>query len=391
MANFSLPTGEDLTTLYITDAEIIERYVGNQLWSWGFNTYGNMGDNTVVAKSSPVQTIAASLNWKQVSVGQYTTSAIKTDGTLWTWGLCQNGAAGNNINGTNYSSPVQTVAAGTNWKQVSAGLQGTAAIKTDGTLWTWGQNAVYGMLGDNTVANKSSPVQTAAGGNNWKQVAAGNTMAAIKTDGTLWTWGYSTGIGDNTATNRSSPVQTIAAGTNWKQVSVTRNTTTTHIGAVKTDGTLWMWGYNQFGQVGDSSVTTRSSPVQVTGGGTNWNSVSCGDSISAAIKSDGSLWTWGANVTYGALGDNTVNNASSPVQTVASGYNWKQVATGSFNMYAIKTDGSLWAWGYNTNGKLGNNSTTTLSSPVQIAGGGTNWKQVSGAFDFGAATTFTQS
>ena len=155
-----------------------------------------------------------------MSGGGSHTAAIKTDGTLWTWGLGTNGQLGDNT-ATTKSTPVTTFAGGTNWKQVSGGVNHTAAIKTDGTLWTWGINT-YGSLGDNTIINRSTPVTTFAGGTNWKQVIAGSAhCAAIKTDGTLWTWGGGTSgqLGDNTIVNRSTPVTTFAGGTNWKQVS----------------------------------------------------------------------------------------------------------------------------------------------------------------------------
>jgi alpha-tubulin suppressor-like RCC1 family protein len=200
---------------------------------------------------------------------------------LWCWGYGGLGGLGDNSI-TNRSSPVQTVAFGTNWMQVSVGSNYTTCIKTDGTLWTWGSNATYGQLGDNTVAPKSSPVQTVAFGTNWKQVSAGNgTTTCIKTDGTLWCWGYGgTGLlGDNTNANKSSPVQTVTGGNNWKQVSCFNYTT-----AIKTDGTLWCWGGNSDGGLGDNTTTTRSSPVQTIMYGTNWNQVSGGFYQAAAIQ-----------------------------------------------------------------------------------------------------------
>ena len=140
------------------------------LWRWGANPNGEIGDNTIDKKSSPVQTISGGTNWKQVSVGNHVVSAIKTDGTLWIWGSNYIGELGDNTL-AHKSSPVQTVAGGTNWKQVSCGLGGTsnvhvAAIKTDGTLWTWGANA-SNALGDGGNIPKSSAVQTIAGGTNW--------------------------------------------------------------------------------------------------------------------------------------------------------------------------------------------------------------------------------
>jgi alpha-tubulin suppressor-like RCC1 family protein len=372
-------TGVDIARPLVDKSYLIDRYPELAdtfrfagLWLWGQNTNGQLGDNTTVAKSSPVQTISAGTNWKLVGCGQYQTAAIKTDGTLWTWGQNTNGQLGDNTI-VNKSSPVQTIAGGTNWKLVGCGQFHIAAIKTDGTLWTWGQNN-FGQLGDNTTVAKSSPVQTIAGGTNWKQVGCGlYHTAAIKTDGTLWTWGFNIygQLGDNTTVAKSSPVQTIAGGTNWKLVGCGIG----HTAAIKTDGTLWLWGQNGYGQLGDITIVNKSSPVQTIAGGTNWKQVGCGLYHTAAISTDGTLWTWGRN-NYGQLGDNTAVTKSSPVQTIAAGTNWKQVGSGGYHTAAIKTDGTLWTWGLNQFGQLGDITIVNKSSPVQTIAGGTNWKQV---------------
>jgi alpha-tubulin suppressor-like RCC1 family protein len=203
-------------------------------------------------------------------------------GTLWTWGLNSNGQLGDNTI-TNKRTPVTTFSGGTNWKQISGGAYHTAAIKTDGTLWTWGYN-FYGQLGDNTTTDRSTPVTTFSGGTNWKQVDCGNGhTAAIKTDGTLWTWGYNSNgqLGDNTTTTRSTPVTTFSGGTNWKQVSGGE----VHTAAIKTDGTLWTWGYNSNGQLGDNTITNKRTPVTTFSGGANWKQVSGGGDLTAAITS----------------------------------------------------------------------------------------------------------
>ena len=207
-------------------------------------------------------------------------SAIKTDGTLWMWGRNNWGQIGDATR-TARSSPVQTIAGGTNWKQLSISSFHVLAIKTDGTLWAWGSNS-NGELGDTTIAQKSSPVQTIAGGTNWKQCSAGtNSSAGIKTDGTLWVWGHNNTrkLADNTATHRSSPVQTISGGTDWKSVSMGYQ----HCAAIKTDGTLWLWGQNGSGQLGDGTIVHRSSPVQTLAGGNNWKMVRVMDSGTVAI------------------------------------------------------------------------------------------------------------
>ena len=292
---YVIPGEGQLENLYVDDFWLIDNSAGSRLWGWGLDNRGQLGDNTTINKSSPVQTISGGTNWRQVSCGQAHTAAIKTDGTLWLWGSNSvrqqgwdsygneyltydvTGQLGTNNQIIDYMSPVQTVSGGTNWKQVSCGYTHTSAIKTDGTLWSWGSS----WLGDNTQTNRSSPVQTIAGGTNWKQVSANSgTGAAIKTDGTLWVWGMNTNgrLGDNTRTTRLSPVQTIAGGTNWKQVSCGY----THTSAIKTDGTLWTWGENTNGQLGSNNTTHRSSPIQTITGGANWREVSCGYSYTAA-------------------------------------------------------------------------------------------------------------
>jgi len=339
------------------------------LWLWGRGTNGQLGDNTVANKSSPVQTVSGGNNWKLVAGGVYHTAALKTDGTLWSWGRGTNGNLGDNTI-VSKSSPVQTVSGGTNWKLVSGGYMYTAAIKTDGTLWTWGINT-DGRLGNNTITDKSSPIQTVSGGTNWKSLScAYGGMASIKTDGTLWLWGRNAygQCGNNSITPRSSPVQTVSGGTNWKSVDYGL----AHCAAIKTDGTLWTWGQGTNGQLGDSTLANKSSPVQTVSGGTNWKLVASGFYHTAAIKTDGTLWTWGSNIN-GQLGNNAITAISSPVQTVSGGTNWKLIDAGGYNTSCIKTDGTLWLWGKNGYGQLGDNTTANKSSPVQTVSAGTNW------------------
>ena len=338
------------------------------LWEWGRNYAGGLGLNDQTHRSSPVQ-VGALNNWKQISGGNDGFIAIKTNGTLFTWGL--NWFYGHlGLGDVNHrSSPVQ-VGALTNWKLVASGWYHTAAIKNDGTLWMWGANT-YGQLGLLDITHRSSPVQVGAL-TTWRQAGLGlQITAAIKTDGTLWTWGFNNatfgqlGLGD--VVHRSSPVQ-VGALTNWKQVAGGNG----WFAAIKTDGTLWTWGYNNNGQLGLSDITHRSSPVQV-GALTNWRQVVAAGLTTNAIKTDGTLWTWGHN-SYGALGLGDVDHRSSPVQ-VGALTNWKQVAGGQYINGAIKTDSTLWTWGHNGYGQLGLGDLNHQSSPIQV-GALTTWKQV---------------
>ena len=374
------------------------------LFTWGYGSGGALGNAAITNSSTPVTTFAGGTNWKQISGGGNNPAAIKTDGTLWTWGFNSYGKLGIASTVFTISTPVTTFAGGTNWKQVSCGENHMAAIKTDGTLWTWGRNTFIrnlsafpttvlgGQLGTAGTTNRSTPITTFAGGTNWKQVSCGlYHTAAIKTDGTLWMWGANSGyassfgqLGINVISDsRSTPVTTFAGGTNWKQVSCGGYNTA----AIKTDGTLWTWGYSYRGQLGNAAITSGDTPVTTFAGGTNWKQVSCANFHMAAIKTDGTLWTWGGTFN-GALGNGTTsgptNRISTPITTFAGGNNWKQVSLDANVGAAIKTDGTLWTWGSGFAGQLGNASTTDRSTPVTTFAGGNNWKQA----NLGGALTY---
>jgi alpha-tubulin suppressor-like RCC1 family protein len=373
---------------YINGADISGSLVSkdifteNGLYAWGINGLGSVGDNSIIDKNSPVR-IGSLTNWKQVSIGLIPLTplansfAIKTDGSLWAWGENSIGQLGNGTSGNSYSSPIQ-IGSLTNWKQVSAAGGFTHIIKTDNTLWTCGYN-IDGQLGNGTRTNYSSPIQVGSL-TNWKQVSnfgygglLPSFVAAIKTDGSLWVWGSNTGrqlTVYSVSVLYSSPIQ-VGSLTNWKQVATGQE----YISAIKTDGSLWVWGNNVYGQFGNGTYgNIYSSPIQV-GSLTNWKQVACGYYHTMAIKTDGTLWTWGYN-TNGQLGNGTITHYSSPIQ-IGSLTNWKQVSCSGFNSAAIKTDGSLWAWGDDAYGQLGNGTSgNSYSSPIQI-GSLTNWKQVS--------------
>jgi alpha-tubulin suppressor-like RCC1 family protein len=364
----------DIEDVFVSDYWLFEQYIGDQLYAWGSNASGQIGDNTIATRNTPRQEFTSSTNWKQVSNGNSFTVAIKTDGTLWVWGSNSNGQIGDNTIATR-STPRQEFTSSTNWKQVSSGEQHTVAIKTDGTLWSWGTNT-SGQIGDNTTASRSTPRQEFTSSTNWKQVSGGGYhTAAIKNNGTLWVWGFNTNgqIGDNTIATRNTPRQEFTSSTNWKQVTCCRF----HTAAIKTDGTLWLWGGNSDGQLGDNTNISRSTPRQEFTSSTNWKQVSGGRLHIAAIKTDGTLWLWGGN-SNGQIGDNTTASRSTPRQEFTSSTNWKQVSGGRLHTAAIKTDGTLWLWGSNAQSQIGDNTTASRSTPRQEFTSSTNWKQVSG-------------
>ena len=349
------------------------------LWAWGDNSGGQLGDGTTNQRLSPVQ-IGTATNWASIGEGGVHSIALKTDGTLWAWGANTYGQLGYGTT-ANSNSPVQ-IGTATNWVSISAGENHNMAIKTDGTLWAWGSN-VFGQLGDGTTANSNSPVQIGTA-TNWASIDAGNYHTiAIKTDGSLWAWGRGNEgqLGDGSYISKNSPVQ-IGNATNWASISLG----TYHSIATQTNGSLWAWGDNGGGQLGNSSSLGGyyCSPVQI-GNATNWASISSGEFHSIGIKTNGSLWAWGYNF-YGQLGDSSDHNIkTSPVQIGTS--TWSSIGAGGYHTIAIKTNGSLWAWGWNNQGRLGDGTTFDENSPVQI--GCASCTPTTGTFTISACNSYT--
>jgi hypothetical protein len=358
-----------------------------KFFAWGNDSYQGALPIPMTTRSrvsSPVQVPGSTWSFVADSGESviYPGYAIRSDGTLWTWcvgqeGGTQFGLLGNNSSAnTQYSSPIQ-IGTGSNWSYITAGSAHVIASKTDGTMWAWGRN-YNGALGLNqsSPVNVSSPTQIP--GTTWKIgeggiTAGGNQFGgAIKTDGTLWVWGYNgdgiLGQNQSQPTKRSSPVQ--VPGTTWSQISANGGQC---VAAIKTDGTLWSWGNNGSGSSAQNNVIKYSSPVQV-GSDTTWDSCSGGTSV-IATKTDGTLWTWGSNTT-GQLGLSNKTAYSSPAQV--PGTTWKQGLTANcvsdYQGAAVRTDGTLWSWGSNEAGQLGHNNNTNYSSPKQIPG--TSWYQV---------------
>lgn len=358
------------------------RGLSGKLFSWGSGANGSLGLNSTANRSSPSQ-IGTSTDWASIASGAGQSLAIKMDGTLWSWGLGTSGQLGDGT-ATTKSSPVQ-VGRDNDWCDISAGFYNCLALKTNGTLWGWGAGT-SGVIGDSTTINKSSPTQIGTL-NNWSKIAASRTVNfAIKTDGTLWAWGAGAFglLGDNTTVNKSSPVQ-IGALTTWSKI---QGGPSSAIFGIQTNGTLWAWGLGSYGRLGLGDTANRSSPSQV-GALTTWADASNGGRHTLATQTNGTLWAWGFG-TSGQLGNNTAVTTSSPVQ-VGALTTWSKVGGGSIVLdgfsLASKTDGTLWAWGINTNGQLGQNNTTTVSSPVQI-GNLTTWRGLDVGFDqVGGLTT----
>jgi|GEM_PF-1194374 len=307
-----------------------------------------------------------------LGAGGLHSAQVRPDGTLWTWGYNDQGQQGNgSLGNTVYLIP-QRVGSASSWVSVSAGQYFTLALRADGTLWSWGKNA-SGQLGrPSTAADQGLPTQVGSA-SSWVSISAGADHAlALRADGTLWAWGDNTygqlGLGD--LVNRAAPVQVPGGGV-WASASAGGF----HSVAVRADGSAWAWGRNHYGQLGQNGQVQQTSPTPVYGGTTTWVSVSAGYLHTVALQANGTLWTWGANY-VGQLGQGNTNNIGYPVQ-VGSATSWLSADAGDVHSLGLRADGTLYAWGDNTAGQLGLGDNAQRTAPAQV-GGLTNWADAVG-------------
>jgi alpha-tubulin suppressor-like RCC1 family protein len=327
---------------------------GGNLWAWGYNKDGQLGDGTTIDRHIPVKIMDSVVS---VSAGGNHTIAIKTDDSLWAWGYNYFGQLGDGTTSSLFAARPTPVKIMDLVVSVSAGGYHTMAIKADGSLWAWGRNK-YGQLGDGTINNHSTPIKIM---DLVASVSAGegHTMA-IKTDGSLWAWGLNESgeLGDGTTTNHLAPVKIMDSA-----LSVSAGVA--HTMVIKADGSLWAWGSNWAGQLGDGTTISRHTPVKIMDSAM---SVSSGHSHTVVIKTDGSLWAWGYNV-FDEFGDRTTKYRSTPIKIMDSIVSVSAAPTEDTRTTAIKADGSLWAWGYNRYGELGDGTTVERSVPIKIMDG----------------------
>lgn len=355
-----------------------------ELWSWGYDANGRLGINTnSVHRSSPVLVHGNFTDWTTVDAGNQHVVGIR-NGIAFSWGNNSNGELGFD-NTASRSSPTSVVGGFTDWVQVSAGQFHTAGVRANGTAWCWGLNNI-GAIGSNDIVTRSSPTSVVGGFTNWTQISAGNEFTmALRSNGELFGWGSNGGgqLGNNQGAfvHRSSPTSVVGGFTDWVQVSAGGS----HTAALRGNGTAWTWGANASGQLGNYTTVGRSSPVQVVGGFTDWTQISAaqggsggvGGYHTAGIRSNGTAWCWGNGVN-GTLGnDSGSGNRSSPVSVVGGFTDWAQISAGNDHTTAVRLNGTAWCWGRNGKGQLGINDTVNRSSPVSVVGSYTDWVTIS--------------
>jgi alpha-tubulin suppressor-like RCC1 family protein len=371
-------------------------------YCWGFNTAGEVGDTTTSQRTSPTL-ITGSHTWSSLSEGNSTTSVstpalltgswssintgmwdscgFLTTGAGYCWGYNHYGEVGNNST-TEVHVPT-SINGGYNWAQMSEGNQTTCGTTTTGAGYCWGYNGV-GQIGDNTVTSHSVPTAV-NGGYTFASIQAGledstnGTSCGVTTGSSIYCWGYNNieQVGDQTTTNRSVPTAVV-----WTYTSpVTQISAGGQTNCALKNGNAFCWGDNTYGEIGDGTTTSRTSPTLV-GGGYTWESISTfndsypGDNVATTcgITTSGTAYCWGANK-EGEVGDGTTTQRNSPT-LVSGGYTWASISVGWRDVCGVTTSGIGYCWGYNLWGEVGDNTQTQRNSPTLVSGGYT-WASIS--------------
>jgi len=330
------------------------------VWTWGFNLYGQLGNGMQGDSNVPVQVSGLS-GITAISGGEYFSLALKNDGAVYAWGFNDHGELGNGTI-TLSTTPVQ-VSGLTGITAIAGGDNHSLALKNDATVLAWGFNFV-GQLGDNTIQTRKTPVAI-SGLTGVKAVAAGQGHSlALKTDGTVFAWGNNNagelGIGTTDVGSRV-PVQVH----NLTGVA-TITSGQSHVLALKTDGSIVVWGDDFYGELGNGTSGLSNLPIPVPGLSNNIVGIAGGRSYSLVLKSDGSVVAFGLN-SNGQFGGGIMSNNTIPVQTgMLSGL--IAVAAGEQHSLALKSDGSVMAWGNNFYGQLGDGTTILRNTPTPVTG-----------------------
>lgn len=359
------PDGVEFTQMRASATHSLALGSDGAAYAWGYNYYGQLGDGTVVNRSVPVQVSAPEgVTFTEVSVGDDHSLAIGSDGYTYAWGGNGRGQLGDGTK-TSRSTPVRVASPeGVTFTQISAGNAYTLALGSDGNTYSWGQND-HGQLGSGDLVDRSVPGLVSLPKNvTFTQISAGGRHAlASGSDGKTYAWGYNYygQLGDGTYMRRSLPVLVqVPAGAQLTQISAGQS----HSLALDADNNVYAWGRNDSGQLGDTTTEEQRKPVRVASpNGVTFTQVIAGGDESYALGADSNAYSWGQN-SNGQLGDGTTVNRRTPGLVITpTGVTLSQIHAGYGFSLGVSSRGSVYSWGSNLYGQLGDGSTVARTTP----------------------------
>ena len=298
--------------------------------------------------------------------GTYYAVALNSKGLLYTWGYNANGELGDGDKGTDTSSPQLISVTGVKFSAVAAGGNHTLALATNGSIYAWGKTQ-YGQVGNNSfsLVGLDTPTHINVAGVSFSAVAAGGDHSvALSTNGSIYVWGENSSgqLGDNSTTRKSVPTLISVAGVSFSAVSAGSDFTI----ALSTNGSLYAWGENSAGDLFSTSTADILVPTLISVPGVSFSAVSAGSSHTLALATNGSIYAWGRN-TSGGVGNNSVLQVRTPTLISVAGVSFSTVAAGGAHSMALATDGSIYTWGKNFDGQLGHGNNDDLLIPTSVS------------------------
>lgn len=339
---------------------------GGKLYGWGTNAFrGAVGDGTDVNRTTPTA-VGTDFGWEMVSRGSVFSIGLR-HGKLYTWGTDTDGVLGNGAGGSNSLSPAQIATSFSDWNWIAAGDQHGLAIR-DGKLYSWGNNG-YARTGQNTTTGLTEVPTQIGSDTDWVKCSGGQESGfAIKSNGTLYGWGNNSNFrtGLNTSTGTTNVPTQIGTASDWIHVEGAEAWSM----GLRATGELFTWGANATGRTGAGTTSgSRATPTKV-GAGTDWDCAVAGLLHGLGVR-NGQLWAWGRN-NESQIGDGTTTQRNAPVQ-IGSATDWRLVGAIRLASMAIKTNSTLYTWGDAAQGQLANGTTTpNVNSPTQV-GSNTDW------------------
>lgn len=348
-----------------------------KLWSWGQNAKGQLGDGTIISKSTPIS-VYGNKTFCNVVASDSNVIAIDNNNIIWGWGDFEYGSLSNNIGGYTLS-PNNICGVNKTFNYISAKRWTGFGIDNYGRVWGWGYNS-SGQIGDNSTVSRLTPVQISGMTKTFCRIFSNeNHTLSIDKDNNLWSWGgnFYGQLGINSTSYISTPVSVCGNKKTFCDVSLGSD----HSVGIDKYGRIWSWGYNSNGQLGDNTVTSRSTPIQISGTTKTFCNIDSNSSFNLAIDKYGQIWSWGDNGN-GQLGVNSIVSKRTPISICGINKTFCNISTGTSHSLAIDKYGQAWGWGKNYGGALGNNSDVYRSTPVSVCGVKKTFCKISGGFDY---------